>query len=132
MADSYSNGTSNGTSNATKAQLNIPDSATSISVKIIDVSTISNVPADALFTPPVPGVKTMSDCPSFCFLLEHPSGQKVIYDLGIRKDWETGLAPAIVERFKLAGHKPSVEKNVSEVMDESGLGKHNIKAVIWR
>ena len=113
------------------SSFSVPPSSTSVTVKIIDVSTISNVPADALFTPPVPGIKYVSPAPSFCFLIEHPSGQKVLYDLGIRKDWEN-LAPAIVSRFKKVGHQPSVEKNISELLDESGIGKEKINAVIWR
>ena len=122
---------SNSAPDTAKPRLQVPASSVSISVKIIDASTISNVPADALFTPSVPGYKTAGACPSFCFLLEHPSGQKILFDLGIRKDWEN-LAPAIVERFKKVGHQPSADKNVSEILDESGVGKGNITAVIWR
>ncbi|KEF55089.1 uncharacterized protein A1O9_08742 [Exophiala aquamarina CBS 119918] len=121
---------SNGVPSGPRPRLNIPGSSVSISVKIIDASTISNVPAQALFTPLVPGFTTAAAAPSFCFLLEHPSGQKVLFDLGIRKDWQN-LAPAIVERFKKVGHQPSAEKNVSEVLDEAGVGKENINAVIW-
>ncbi|KAK5064638.1 hypothetical protein LTR84_000472 [Exophiala bonariae] len=116
--------------NTLKPKLNIPASSVSISVKIIDASTISNVPAHALVTPMVPGYKTASPAPSYCFLLEHPSGQKVLFDLGIRKDWQN-LAPAIVERFKKVGHQPSAEKNISEVLDDAGVGKENVNAVIW-
>ncbi|EXJ68952.1 uncharacterized protein A1O5_07884 [Cladophialophora psammophila CBS 110553] len=123
--------TADGTSTAAKPALNIPRSSTSLTVKVIDVANISNVPASALFTPPVPGYTIAAPAPSFVFLLEHPSGQKVLFDLGIRKDWEN-LSPATVERFKKLGHKPSAEKNISEVLDEAGVGKQSINAVIWR
>lgn len=96
--------------------------------------TVSNVAAGALFTPPVPGFKTTSASPSLCLLLEHPpSDQKVLFDHGIRKDWQN-LAPAIVERFKRVGHLPSAEKNVSgSLNDKAGVGKeNNSNAVIWR
>ena len=116
---------------AARPNLGIPSSSTSVSVKIIDVSTISNVPAAVLFTPPVPEFETLAPVPSFCFLLEHPNGQKLIFDLGIRKDWQN-LAPSIVERFRKVGHQPSVEKNVAEVLEESGIETVNINAVIWR
>jgi hypothetical protein len=111
--------------------LNIPASSTAVSVKIIDICSISNVPAHALFKPAVPGLTVMPECPSFVFLIEHPSGQNVLFDLGIRKDWQN-LPSAIVDRFARVGHKPSALKNVSEVLDESGVGKENINAVIWR
>lgn len=111
--------------------LNIPLSSTCVTVKIIDVANVANVPAEALFTPPVRGFTTVPTAPSFVFLLEHPSGHKVLFDLGIRKDWEN-LPPAIVERFRVVGHQPSAEKNVSEVLDEAGVEKESIDAVIWR
>lgn len=112
--------------------LSIPPSSISVTVKVIDVCTIYDVPADALFAPPVPGVKQLPPAPSFVFLIEHPSGQKILYDLGIRKDWQKNLAPGILARFKKVGYRPSVEKNVSEVLEEAGIGKENINAVIWR
>lgn len=111
--------------------LNIPSSTTAVSVKIIDAANISNVPAHALFTPGVSGFTVVNDAPSFSFLIEHPSGAKVLFDLGIRKDWEN-LSPAIVERFKVVGHQPRADKNISEILDEAGIGKQSINAVIWR
>ncbi|KAJ9605910.1 hypothetical protein H2200_009759 [Cladophialophora chaetospira] len=120
----------NGTHEKDEKGLRVPASSISVSVKIIDVSTISNVPAHALFTPPVPGFNVANDAPSFSFLIEHPSGAKVLFDLGIRKDWQN-LPTAITERFKKVGHRPSAQKNVSEVLDEAGVGKDNINAVIW-
>jgi hypothetical protein len=118
----------NGVSNV---NLNIPVSSNIVSIKIIDVCTISNVPIDKLFTPIVPGIKPLTPAPAFMFLVEHPSGQKVLFDLGIRKDWEN-LSPAIVQRLKTVGHTPHVEKNASEFLDENGIGRECINAVIWR
>ena len=120
-----------GDRNVTKPALNIPASSSTVSVKIIDISTIANVPMHALVTPQVSGIQVAEDAPSYSFLIEHPSGQKVLFDLGIRKDWHN-LAPAIVERFKKVGHRPMAKKNVSEILDESGIGKDSIQAVIWR
>lgn len=117
--------------NAAHADLNIPPSSSTLNVKMIDVSTISGIPTKALFQPPVPGFDLINPAPSFVFLLEHASGQTVLFDLGIRRDWEN-LDPAIVERLATHGHKVSVEKGVSEVLDEAGIGKDNINAVIWR
>ena len=121
----------NGRANAGHAAMSIPPSFTTINVKIIDVSTIAGVPAEALFQPSVQGFDVINPAPSLVFLLEHPSGQKLLFDLGIRKDWEN-LDPAIVERFTKHGHKVSVEKDISEVLDDAGIGKDNINAVIWR
>jgi hypothetical protein len=129
MAQHRDNGTTNH-ADGTRIDLSIPPSSASVTVKIIDIASVNNVPSHALFTPPVKGID-VHGAPSFCFLIEHSSGQKVLFDLGIRKDWEN-LAPAITERFKKVGHQPVAEKNVSELLDEFGVGKDNVNAVIWR
>ncbi|KAK5003623.1 hypothetical protein LTR60_006778, partial [Cryomyces antarcticus] len=46
--------------------------------------------------------KTKLTCPAFSFLIEHSSGKKVLFDLGVRKDFEN-LAPHIVEMAKKGG-----------------------------
>ncbi|OQV00217.1 hypothetical protein CLAIMM_05745 [Cladophialophora immunda] len=120
----------NGASAKVKVPLNIPSSSTSVSVKLIDVSSISNVAAEKLYAPQVTGYRTCKPVPSFSFLIEHPSGTKVLFDLGIRKDWQN-MTPAIVKRIKECGYQPSSEKDVSEVLGEGGIDKDNINAVIW-
>ena len=129
MAQHRANGATNH-AGGTRIDLNIPPSSASVTVKIIDIASVNNVPSHALFTPPVKGIDVHVPL-SFCFLIEHSSGQKVLFDLGIRKDWEN-LAPAITERFKKFGHQPVADKNVSELLDEFDVGKDNINAVIWR
>ena len=128
MATTQTNGTSH---EAAPPALSIPTSSTTIDVKVIDVCTIGNVPTKALFTPAVPGFDLFNGAPSFVFLLEHPSGQKLLFDLGIRKDWEN-LDPAIVERLKQHGYRVDVEMGIAEFLDEVGVGKESINAIIWR
>ena len=121
----------NGNSAATSLALNIPPSSTAIKVKLIDLCSIAGIPAKGLFRPPVPGFEIIQPAPSLVFLLEHPSGQRLLFDLGIRKDWEN-LNPAIVERAAQHGHQISVLKNVSEFLVEGGIRRESIDAVIWR
>ena len=120
-----------GNSGPIAPSLNIPELSTIIRIKIIDICTISNVPAKNLFTPQVNGLEKANACPSLVFLLEHPSGQKILFDLGIRKDWEN-LDPAVVERLKGHGYGVEVETGIPEFLDDGGVGKENIDAVIWR
>lgn len=112
-------------------QLNIPSSKTAVSVKMIDVSTIADVMTKSLFSPPIPASQTLNAAPSFVFLVEHPSGEKVLFDLGIRKDWHN-LAPAITERLSRSSHRITVDKGIDEVLDEGGIDRKSIKAIIWR
>ena len=128
MTAIHTNGTSH---EAASPPLRIPSSSTSINVKVIDVCSIVDIPTKALFTPPVPGFDKFDAAPSFVFLLEHSSGQKLLFDLGIRKDWEN-LDSAIVERLGQHGYRVEVEKGIAEFLDEGGIGKENINAIIWR
>lgn len=128
MAATQTNGTSH---EAAPPALNIPTSSTTINVKIIDVCSIGNVATKSLFTPTVPGFDVFDGAPSFVFLLEHPSGQKLLFDLGIRKDWEN-LDSDSVERLKKHGYRVDVEMGIAEFLDDVGVGKGNIDAIVWR
>lgn len=57
--------------------------------------------------------------PSFSFLIEH-DGESILFDLGIRKDWEN-LPPGIVGIAKAIGAELNVDKNVAEVLQENGI-----------
>lgn len=111
--------------------LDVPSSSVSVKVKIIDVCSIANVSSKALFTPQVPGFEQIKPSPSFVFFLEHPSGQKVLFDLGIRKDWEN-LDQAVVQRLRHHGYSIVVDKGIDEALHEGDLGAKDIDAVIWR
>ncbi|KAJ3170941.1 hypothetical protein HDU87_008643 [Geranomyces variabilis] len=66
--------------------------------------------------------------PAFSFLVENPrTGKKVLFDLGVRKDWEN-FPPKVVARLKAAGAKISVEKNVAEILGDL---KNEIDEIIW-
>ena len=72
------------------------------------------------------------DCPSFSFLIEHPSGRRVLFDLGTRKDWEN-LPPALLKIFHDHSLDAKVDKNVSEILEEHGykVNEGAFEAVIF-
>lgn len=109
----------------------IPDSSVTITTKIIDLTTISGSSANNLYNPPIEGVNKIRPVPSLSFLLEHPSGQKLLFDLGVPKDI-TVLGPEVADRLKKVGHRIEVEKDVPEVLEESNIKRDEINAVIWR
>ncbi|OAP64179.1 hypothetical protein AYL99_00151 [Fonsecaea erecta] len=110
--------------------LNIPPSNSTVSVKIIDSTSWIKVPLGDLFGPSIPGHDYLS-CPAFAFLIEHaPSGRKVLFDLGTRRDWEN-LAPAIVNTIKSNNWELTVQKNVSEILTDNGVDLASIEAIIW-
>lgn len=112
--------------------LNIPDSESTVHVRVINsTSRIKGIPVRIFFEPEIKGLEVL-DCPAYSFLIEHPpSGRKVLWDLGVRKDWEN-LAPRIVKRIRDGGWQVTVEKGVAELLEEGGVKPGDIDSVIWR
>jgi hypothetical protein len=70
--------------------------------------------------------------PIFCFLIEHKSsGQRVMFDLGLRKDIENA-APVIAAQVAHESIRLWVEKDAAERLGEAGIALESIDAVIWR
>lgn len=70
---------------------------------------------------------------AWCFLIEHPSGRKLVYDLGTRKDYQN-LAPALgLQQMLESGFAKEfkVEKNMSEILVDGGLKLEGIEGIIW-
>ena len=108
----------------------IPSGKT-LNVSVIHASSLSGVPTANLMGPPIPGFEVMPECPSFSFLLTHPSGQKVLFDLGIRSDY-WNLASTIWAYLKERGYSINAERDVIDVLQEAGISGNEINAIIWR
>ncbi|CAD6567914.1 MAG: hypothetical protein ASARMPREDX12_000839 [Alectoria sarmentosa] len=112
-------------------RLNIPNSESTVNVHIINTtSRITKIPFSIFTTPSYKGLDYL-DCPSFSFLIEHASsGRKLLFDLGVRKDWEN-MPMVIVQRIKDGAWKVTVEKGVAEILQEGGVAPKEIEAIIW-
>ena len=112
--------------------LNIPDSKSVVNVHIINTtSRVKDIPYSVFMTPSYKGLNTL-DAPAFSFLIEHQSsGRKLLFDLGIRKDWEN-LPPSIVKRIEDGGWTVTVQKGVAEILQAGGVAPKDIEAIIWR
>ena len=112
--------------------LHIPDSESVVDVHIIDsTSRIKGIPFSVFTTPPYKGLNYL-DCPAFSFLIQHQSsGRKILFDLGVRKDWEN-MPAKIVKRIKNGGWTVTVEKGVAEILLEGGVAPKDIEAIVWR
>ena len=112
-------------------QLHLPHSPHTVSVSIINTTAhLSQIPSCLFLRPAYQGHKLM-DIANFAFLIEH-NGQKILFDLGVRKDWEANSPPSLVDPMKLGGWKVEVEKSVSEILQDNGISLDSIDAVIWR
>jgi hypothetical protein len=81
--------------------LNIPASATTVQVQVIDTTCHIYGLLTEFFTPSIKGHTHLS-CPSFAFLISHPQlGRKLLFDLGVRKDY--GNLPPRIAQFLRGG-----------------------------
>lgn len=63
--------------------------------------------------------------------MEHPSGRKLLFDLGVRKDWEN-WAPKVLEILSHAPDaKNEVRQGVREQLEEHGVPGSSIEGIIW-
>src|ERR1700733_10332372 len=117
--------------------LNFPSSSSIVIVRIIDTTSYVKGSARVVLDPHIPGHDEL-DCPCFSFLITNAQESRyVLFDLGVRKDFETGLAPTV--REWITGDKPlfkvNVERNVADILDEDsaklGTSRKDIEAVIW-
>ena len=112
--------------------LEVPDSPNTIKISIINTTArIDQLPSQYHYEHSYEGFDYLN-CPCLAFLIEHPpSGRKILFDLGMRKDWEN-LAPSIVQMIKAVGTKVSVQRSVTEILEAGGVRGKDIEAIIWR
>ncbi|KAF2815700.1 putative N-acyl homoserine lactonase AttM [Mytilinidion resinicola] len=110
--------------------LNMPPSNHTVKVSIIDSTTIANMPMAIMVKPPVLAGFSHVNCPSYSFLLEHPSGRTLLFDLGVRKDWENE-APVVVKQIRDAKVGMEIEKDVYDMLADSGRDPDAVEAIFW-
>lgn len=81
--------------------------------------------------PAMEGMEYMLPLPAWSFLVEHPSGQKILYDLGVPKYLDS-FSPAICEHLEQQGWKVDVKEEVIDILDRNGIASNEISAIIWR
>jgi hypothetical protein len=109
----------------------VPSGQHTVSVKLICAANFGPATMCRFVTPPVPGLEKKRASPSLSFLLEHPSGRRLVWDLGIRKDY-TNYAPKIANYIPTTNYDMDVTKNVVDILAEGGVAPASVEAVIWR
>jgi len=89
------------------------------------------LPIDRFLEPKYKGKDYLSG-PSYAFLIQHGSGKRILFDLGIRKDWEN-YSPVLVNNFKSRGWELGAEHNTADILQDNGLDVSGgaIDAVVW-
>ncbi|TEA21381.1 Cytochrome P450 monooxygenase mpaDE [Colletotrichum sidae] len=108
----------------------LPHGQETVSVKLINPVNFGPAVIKRFMAPAVSGVDTFTTSPSLCFLLEHPSGRKLVWDLGIRKDYHN-YAPAITSYLPTTKYNIEVTKNLVEILEDDGIAARDVEAVIW-
>ena len=112
-------------------RLEIPSGEALQAVKLINPVNFGPAILERFMAPPVAGLQTFKTSPSLSFLLEHKSGRKLVFDLGIRKDYEN-YAPSIVKYLPTTKYNIEVAGNVADILQEHNISLEDIGAVIWR
>lgn len=115
------------------AAIDLPPSNATVSVSIIDTTTfLSRIPSSFLIKPIYPFTAPYWSGPSYSFLIRHPTHTQgtLLFDLGTRKDWRTGLTPRNVKEIHDSVWDVRVEKDVPQILAENGLKIEDINAVI--
>ncbi|RDL29819.1 Uncharacterized protein BP5553_10684 [Venustampulla echinocandica] len=117
---------------ASHPKFKIPPGQSIAAIKLINAVNFGPATLKGMMGPPIPHVLTFGAdlVPSLSFLLEHSSGRRLVWDLGIRKDWHNH-APKIAEYIPTRNYTIEVTKNVIDVLEENGIKGSSVEAVIW-
>jgi beta-lactamase superfamily II metal-dependent hydrolase len=116
------------------AYLSIPPSSSLVTVKILNAADMT-VPAGYSFGP-VSSPNEKLHCPAYCFLIEHYNGttghiDRVVFDLGVRKDVFSTGTPAMRRVLVEASPKFVVEKDIAEQLVAGGVSLETVGSIIW-
>lgn len=112
----------------TAPAVSIPVGKISCSLFAIDTTCNLVSPADTLVEPPIPGHELMN-FPTVSFLITHPSGRQVLFDLGCRRDfWNLPEPIASIIDAKVPGIK--VDKDLADILVEGGVDLGHLEAAI--
>ncbi|QIW95226.1 hypothetical protein AMS68_000744 [Peltaster fructicola] len=109
--------------------LNIPQSDTSVKVSVIDSTTRLKLPMTTFLQPDYVGHEYLLG-PAFSFLIEHPSRKPIVFDLGVRYDWQK---LPMFPKWRKAGWGILVERDVANILKDNGVDVDGgaIDAIIW-
>lgn len=113
------------------SSVQLPQGKIAVAVKMINPVNFGPAIIKRFMAPDVSGLETFKTSPSLCFLLEHPSGRKLMWDLGIRKDY-CNYAPSIANYLPSTRYKIEITKNVVDILRENGVSPHDTEGIIWR
>ncbi|BCS28065.1 MBL fold metallo-hydrolase [Aspergillus puulaauensis] len=112
------------------AGLHIPVSDATVRVRMVNTSGVMVVNAKPFIEPVQSGHETLN-LPVAAFLLDHgPSGRKIMFDLGVRKEyWK--LPASLQKRLGFVIPALRVDEDTTEILEQRGVALGEISSVIW-
>lgn len=111
-------------------KVDIPRSASTVKAYLINPVNFGPAQIHRFMAPAVPGLETFPTSPSHSFLLEHPSGRNLVFDLGIRKDYQN-YSKSIADYLPTTKYNIQVKQNVADILQDHSVILEDIEAVIW-
>lgn len=108
--------------------IGLPKGSTSCEVSIINCTCDLVVPPATLIEPHIDGHEWLN-LPTYAFLITHPSGAQLVFDLGCRADWEN-LVPAVSEVVAQRVPGLRVTQEVPDILTSGGVQVSSLKALI--
>ena len=112
-------------------KIQLPKGSQTATVKLINPVSFGPAIIKRFMAPMVPGLETFKTSPSLCFLIEHPSGRNLVWDLGIREDYNN-YATSITNYLPSTKYDFQFGTSVASTLKESGVALEDIEAIIWR
>ncbi|KAK1637884.1 metallo-beta-lactamase superfamily protein [Colletotrichum phormii] len=116
------------------SSLDIPPSKSTVSVSIIDTTLNGDLPTAPFMGPTMNGFERWYGV-GYAFLVTHQDStgktRRVVFDLGLPKDWDNDFSPAVLEMGKHLDGTMIAQKYVSEILTEGGLDLGEIEALFW-
>jgi glyoxylase-like metal-dependent hydrolase (beta-lactamase superfamily II) len=110
--------------------IDFPQGSTTVEVHLINSTDFGPAQINRFMSPPVPGLETFKTSPSHSFYIKHPSGRKLIFDLGIRKDYQN-YSKVIADYLPTTKYDISVFANVADILKENNVDPGSVEAVVW-
>ncbi|KAH6894666.1 metallo-beta-lactamase superfamily protein [Thelonectria olida] len=97
-------------------------------VSAIDSASISNLPLEPYFYCDVPRLKRTT-IPVFSFVITNQLGRRVLFDLGLRKDWHH-LSPTALAEVEHDHLQIECAKDVRDILELHGYKTDDVEAII--
>ncbi|KAL2827255.1 hypothetical protein BJY01DRAFT_139747 [Aspergillus pseudoustus] len=101
-------------------ELALPSSDATVRVRMVDTSGVMVVNSQSFIEPVQPGHETLN-LPVAAFLIDHsPSGRKIMFDLGVRKEyWK--LPASLQKRLGFVIPALRVDEDTTEILERRGI-----------